>query len=138
MQILIVEDDIPSRRLLQLFLADFGICELAANGREAVEAVEQAILNEQPYDLICMDIMMPEMDGMEALQTIRRLEFKHYKPGSMSTKIIMVTAKGQAKDVMSAFHSGCEAYIIKPISKDKLFEQIGELGLSIPIDTDGE
>ena len=129
MKIMIVEDDVPSRDLLKLFLADFGQCDLASNGRQALEAVEQAIADDDPYDLICMDIMMPEMDGMEALRAIRRLEIKHFMKESDSVKIIMVTAKGQAADVMEAFESGCEAYIIKPISKVRLYAQMDELGL---------
>ena len=132
MKILIVEDDIPSRQLLELFLADIGPCDLASNGHEALEAVSEAMLNEEPYDLICMDIMMPMMDGMEALHKIRRLEFKNFKPNADRSKIIMVTAKGQATDVMDAFESGCEAYLIKPISKNKLYEQMAELGLIEP------
>ncbi len=132
MKILIVEDDIPSRQLLQLFLADFGTCDLASNGHEALEAVSEAMQDEDPYDLICMDIMMPMMDGMEALQKIRRLEFKNFKPNAASSKVIMVTAKSQAMDVMDAFDSGCEAYLTKPISKDKLHEQMVELGLIEP------
>ncbi len=129
MKIMIVEDDVPSRDLLQLFLADFGQCDLASNGRQALDAVEKAMDAGNPYDLICMDIMMPEMDGMEALRAIRRLEIKHFIKESDSVKIIMVTAKGQAGDVMDAFDSGCEAYIIKPVSKEKLYAQLEELGL---------
>lgn len=134
MKILIVEDDIPSRTLLELFLADSGTCDLASNGHEALEAVAEAIRDEAPYDLICMDIMMPEMGGMEALKRIRHLEFKNFKPSTNAAKVIMVTAKGQASDVMDAFDSGCEAYIVKPVSKDKLFEQMAELGLPTPPD----
>lgn len=129
MKIMIVEDDVPSRDLLQLFLADFGQCDLASNGRQALEAVEQAMADGAPYDLICMDIMMPEMDGMEALRAIRRLEIKHFLKEADSVKIIMVTAKGQASDVMGAFDSGCEAYLIKPVSKKKLYDQLAELNL---------
>ena len=129
MKILIVEDDSSSQLLLQTLLADYGTCELAANGQEAVEAIEQAIVAGEPYDLICMDIMMPQMDGLEALQKIRQTEFKHYQKGLVASKVIMTTAKDMAKDITSAFKAGCGAYITKPINKKELFEQIHLLGL---------
>jgi len=129
MKILIVEDDSSSQNLLKIFLAEHGTCDLATNGEEAVKAVERAIENGQPYDLICMDIMMPEMDGLEALRKIRQIEFKYYEEGLAASKIIMTTAKDMAKDITMAFKAGCEAYIIKPISKKELFEQMRILGL---------
>ena len=127
---MIVEDDVVSQQLLQQLLVDFGSTDLVSNGHEALEVVKEAIQNELPYDLICMDIMTPEMDGMEALHQIRRLEINHFQPGLKIAKIIMITAKGQACDVMGAFRAGCEAYLIKPICKNKLVEQLSELGFS--------
>ena len=62
---LIVEDDFACRKALQIFLSEYGNCFIAVNGCEAVEAVRQALDEDQPYDLICLDIMMPEMDGHE-------------------------------------------------------------------------
>ncbi|MHC4553661.1 MAG: response regulator [Planctomycetota bacterium] len=134
MRILIVEDDMPSRQLMEMLLKGLGPCETAANGLEALEAVEQAMRDEDPYELVCMDVMMPEMNGLEALKRIRRLEIKHFKPGAGAAKIIMITARGQAKDVMGAYDSGCEAYMVKPISKAKLYDQLKELDLPIPDD----
>lgn len=133
MRILIVEDDIPSRQLLEHLLAGLGTCETADNGRQAFEAVQRAMDDKRPFGLICMDIMMPEMDGMEALKKIRRLEIAHRIPATASAKIVMITAKGQASDVMTAYNSGCEAYLLKPISKARLFEQLAELGLASPL-----
>ncbi len=66
MRILVVEDDFISRRLLCRFLERFGECDVAINGNEAVNAVEHALQAGAHYDLICLDIMMPEMDGQEA------------------------------------------------------------------------
>jgi len=129
MRILIVEDDPALQDVLQMFLADYGTPDTAANGREALEAIHLSIDARQPYDLVCMDIMMPEMDGLEALQKIRQLEFQHYQDDLPSVKVIMITAKDMAKDMMSAFRAGCEAYITKPLSREKLLKQIREMGL---------
>jgi two-component system chemotaxis response regulator CheY len=129
MKILIVEDDKSLRDLMQMHLSDYGTCDLAANGLQAVEAVARAIRSAAPYDLACMDVMMPEMDGLEAMQKIRRMEFKHFNDGLPGMKIIMITAKDMAKDMMSAYRSGCEAYLTKPFTHDQLIEQIRQLGL---------
>jgi len=129
MKSLIVEDDFTARKLLQIHLSDFGPCFVAINGQEAVDAVKESLKNKDPYDLICLDIMMPQMDGLEALKIIRELENKHGIKGLQGVKVIMTTAKGQSEDIFTAFNTGCEAYIIKPVRKNQLIEEIKNLGL---------
>lgn len=129
MKILIVEDDFVSRKLLTYILNKYGICHVAVNGKEAVEAFEQANHENEPYDLICLDIMMPEMDGYEVLHRIRTFEESRNLWGSDGVKIIMTTAKSMPQDIISAFNAGCEAYVVKPIQKDELISEIKKLGL---------
>jgi two-component system chemotaxis response regulator CheY len=129
LKILIVEDDFASRKLLQVYLSELGDCFVAVNGREAVEAVKCALDESMPYDLTCLDIMMPEMDGHKALEAIRRIENERGIAGLDSVKVIMTTALGDSGNVMGAFRTGCEAYIVKPIEKYKLLEETEELGL---------
>ena len=129
MKCLIVEDDFVARKLMQVYLSEHFDCFIAVNGNEAVEAVREAFEENKPYDLICLDIMMPGMDGHEALKTIRQMEKERSIGGLDVTKIIMTTALGGSRDIMGAFRSGCEAYIIKPVRKDKLFEEVKNLGL---------
>jgi two-component system chemotaxis response regulator CheY len=71
MECLIVEDDFAARKLLQTYLSDYGDCFIAVNGHEAVKVFQEALKQRQPFDLICLDIMMPEMNGHDALQEIR-------------------------------------------------------------------
>jgi two-component system chemotaxis response regulator CheY len=72
MKILVVEDDFTSRILLQRYLSSYGDCHIAINGKEAVGAFKDSLKENQPYDLICMDIIMPEMSGQEALKNYTR------------------------------------------------------------------
>ena len=118
MKCLIVEDEFTSRKLLQVYLSDYGNCFVAVNGHEAVEAFREALEENEPYDLICLDIMMPEMDGHETLKAIRRIESEHGIAGLDGVKVIMTTALEDSKDVMGAFKSGCEAYLVKPVEKE--------------------
>ncbi|MCP4607090.1 MAG: response regulator [Planctomycetes bacterium] len=128
LKILIAEDDFTCRKLLQSFLFDFGECFVASNGQEAVEAVKIALDEGQPYDLICLDIMMPEMDGHKALESIRKIENEHGIAGLEGVKVIITTALSDSASVIEAFKEGCEAYIVKPIGKRNFFEEMENLG----------
>jgi two-component system chemotaxis response regulator CheY len=129
MKILIVEDDFTSRLLLQKILSAYGECHIAVNGKEAMDAFGRALSEGNPYHLICLDIMMPEMDGMEVLKTIRSLEEENGVNSSMGVKIIMTTALGDPRNVVGAFKSLCDAYLVKPVNKSKLLDYLRSFGL---------
>ena len=128
-KILIVEDDFTSRLLLQELLKSYGPSHIAVNGKEAVEAVRLALEAGEPYNLICLDIMMPEMDGQEALRQIREQEEARGILPSKGAKIVMTTALADLKSVNAAYHSLCDAYLTKPIQKAKLLEELRQLKL---------
>lgn len=130
MRILIAEDDQTSRLLMQGLLKPYGSVDLALNGKEAVAAVRRALEAGTPYDLITLDIMMPEMDGQEALKGIRALEEAQGILSSDGAKIMMTTALGDMKNVSSAFHGLCDAYLIKPIRKAMLLTELQRLQLA--------
>jgi two-component system, chemotaxis family, chemotaxis protein CheY len=129
MRILIVEDDFSSRFLLQSFLAPYGECHAAMNGREAVEAFRLANANGAGFDLICMDIMMPEVDGQEALQQIRALEESAGILAGAGVKIIMVTAMPDMKVMATSFQLGCDAYLRKPVDTGELLGYLKSFSL---------
>lgn len=129
MKTLIVEDDFISRLLLQELLKSYGPFHIAVNGREAVEAVRAALETGEPYDLICMDIMMPEMDGQQALKEIRAMEEARGLVLSNWTKIVMTTALGDKTNVLEAVRRKCNAFLVKPIQKAKLLEELRRLQL---------
>jgi len=130
MKILIVEDDFVSRIVLQKMLEAYGKCDIAVNGKEAIEAFKFSMQLQEPYDLICLDIMMPEMDGKAALKEIRKLESENAITPEREVKIIMVTALDTPRDVIQSYYEGgCSAYIVKPINKKKLYSTVKDLGL---------
>jgi two-component system chemotaxis response regulator CheY len=129
MHTLIVEDDLTSRILLQAFLSQYGECHAAVNGIEAVEAFGAAVERQRPYDLICMDIMMPEMSGQTALEMIREQEEKSGTPWKNHVRIVMTTALGDIKQVMASFRGLCDAYVTKPIDTSALREHLRTMGL---------
>jgi len=133
LKILIVEDDFVCRKLLQMYLSEFGDCFVAVNGQEAVEAVASAYNESYPYDLICLDIRMPEMDGQEALGAIRRIERERGIAGLDCIKVIMTTGLDDSGNIMGAFRTGCEAYLVKPVEKGKLIKEMEKLGLITPV-----
>ena len=129
MKTLIVEDDFTSRLFLQTFLSRYGECHIAVNGREAVDAFRMAAGNGSPYDLICMDIMMPEMDGKEAVKQIRAVEESHGVNSTHGSKIIMTTAVTDIKEMIQSFRELCDAYLFKPIDTAKLLSELKSLRL---------
>jgi two-component system, chemotaxis family, chemotaxis protein CheY len=129
MKCLIAEDDSATRKLMQRWLSQVSDCDIAVNGIEAMDAFSGALAQGSPYDLICLDIMMPKMDGHQTLEMIRQIEIEQGIATPDSVKVIMTTALGDSKHVMSAFHEGCMAYIVKPVKKQSLLEEIEKLGL---------
>jgi two-component system chemotaxis response regulator CheY len=124
MKTLIVEDDFTSRLVLQTFLSRYGECHIAVNGREAVEAFRSALESGQHYDLVCMDIMMPEMDGREAVKRVRALEQERGILSTSGAKIIMTTVVDEIKEVARCFEELCDAYLLKPINLAELLKQV--------------
>ncbi len=129
MRTLIVEDDFTSRLLLQAFLSRYGECHVATNGKEAIEAFRLSRQNGSLYDLICMDIMMPEMDGQAAVLAIRALEEAAGTLSTSGAKIIMITALDDVKNVVASFKGLCDAYVFKPVDTSQLLDQLTGLQL---------
>ena len=129
MRILIAEDDFTSRLFMKKFLSPSGTCDVAMNGMEAIELVMNSMKMKNSYDLICLDIMMPKVDGIKALKTIREIELTSLPEGSKASKIIMTTALNDKATVEDAYEYGCEAYAWKPIDIEKFNEVLKKLEL---------
>lgn len=129
MRILIAEDDYVSRKFLYKFLSTFGECDVTVDGMEAIEVFASALESKNYYDLVCLDIMMPEVDGTKALKTIRLLEEERNLKDHEKCKIIMTTALNDPEEIFKSYELGSEAYAVKPIDTVKLVEVMTKLGL---------
>lgn len=129
MKILLAEDDFVTRKFMANFLSKYGECDVTVDGMEAVDAFMMAFEDGDPYDLVCLDIMMPVMDGYQALQAIRTLEKERGIEPEDSVKIIMATALNDEKNVKMAFDLGCTVYSGKPIDQERFEQAMVKLGL---------
>lgn len=125
MKILIVEDDYSSRTIIKEILGPYGDCDIAVNGEEAVFSFKKAQEKGAQYDLICLDIMMPKMDGLEALKLIRAYEKASGVSAADEVKVVMISALGDPKTVVDTFYrGGATSYLVKPINKQKLLQEL--------------
>ena len=129
MKILIAEDDFASRKFMLRFLSKYGECDVTVDGMEAVDAFTMALDSDEGYDLVCLDIMMPELDGYQALKQIREYEKEKGISEEDGAKIIMTTALNEGRNVTKAFELGCVAYAGKPIDQDKFENVLRKLNL---------
>ncbi len=123
MRVLIAEDDMISRKIMLKMLETKGECDFAMNGIEAVDAVYLSMKEKRPYDLICLDIMLPKIDGLSVLKSIRDLE---RQMGTETAIVIIITALETEKVVKEAFDIGANAYATKPIDKSKFLEVLSK------------
>ncbi|MBD5480693.1 MAG: response regulator [Lachnospiraceae bacterium] len=129
MKILLAEDDFVTRKFMVNFLSKYGECDVTVDGMEAVDAFMMALEDGEPYDLVCLDIMMPVMDGYQSLVGIRNLEKERNVPADKAAKVIMTTALNDEKNVKMAFELGCTVYSGKPIDQDRFEQALKKLDL---------
>lgn len=129
MRILIVEDDSGFSKLMTKYLAEVGECEVVPNGKQALDVFRKSFREQYPIDLICLDIMMPQMNGHETLQSIREVEKREGVPMGQGVKILMVSALSDMSNIMKSFLELCDGYMTKPLGRVELMEKLEEIGL---------
>jgi CheY-like chemotaxis protein len=118
LRILVAEDNAVNQKLALRILKQMGYrAALASNGIEAIESVER-----QPYDVVLMDVQMPEMDGLEASRRIRAKW-----PAGERPRIVAMTANAMAGDREMCIAAGMDDYITKPIRLDQLVEALNHV-----------
>lgn len=122
---LIVDDDPVSKRFLAEILAPYAACDLAANGRQGLDAFGRALAERRPYDVILLDVLMPGMDGLQALEGMRHLERQQGVGLADAAKVIMVSASDDSRNVYRAFFQGqAMSFLSKPFSGDSVLDEL--------------
>ena len=128
MKVLIVEDEPTAAKLLEHSMRRYADCERASNGEEAFNKFCDALENGKPFDLVFLDIVMPGVDGQEALAAIREAEEGFGVPPEAGVKVIMTSAMDDSQNLYQAHVAGCNEYLIKPISPADLFKALKKVG----------
>jgi two-component system, chemotaxis family, chemotaxis protein CheY len=128
MRILVVEDDTASSFVLTTFLKPLGETIAAADGKAGIEAFREAHAEGRPFDLVCLDIMMPQLDGQGVLRALRAYEEEKKIDRKKSARVIMTTALGDKLNLIEALPR-CDAYLQKPIDRKELLFYIKKFGL---------
>jgi two-component system, chemotaxis family, chemotaxis protein CheY len=127
-KILIIEDEPISQKVLVQQLSPLGTCSVASTSDEALKIYKDSFKKGEYFDLICLDIMIPTISGQEVLRHIREFEQGH--SAKNPSKIIMTTGLDDPETVVTSFQYGCEGYITKPISKNRLMSELKKLGFN--------
>ncbi len=134
MKTLIVDNDLTSCNTMSDFLIPYGRCDIAVNGNEGLQCFNLAMEENKPYDLICIEILMSDVDGMTAIEKIRRMEMAAGIKAAAESKVIIMSALDDPKTVMSCFKNGATTYLVKPIGYKHLLEQLHTLKLILSTD----
>lgn len=130
MKSLVVDDELVSRSKLKKIMEAFGPCDTAENGDQAVLAVIKAMNQDAPYAVILMDLMMPVMDGHEALKRIRAIEKERRIEPGKETRVIVVSSLEDQKNVCQAFFKGlASVYVTKPVNREAVDTALRSLNL---------
>lgn len=127
---LVVDDDELGRELIASYLEGIAECNMAENGLKAVEMFRDAFEGGNPYDLIILDIVMPEMDGHTAAREIRMIEKEWGVSINNGVNIVVLSSLNTPSDVIQAYVSArSAAHLVKPVQPDKLLAILGKLGM---------
>ena len=131
MRALIIDDEMTSLKLVESFLSGTFECDLAGNGEDAFDTFLAAFDADMAYHLICVDVKMPQVDGIEFLQAVRQFEHSKGIVGEAGVKVIFVSGVMDPQDVHAAMSAGCVAYLTKPLNRQKFLSELERLGMKL-------
>ena len=129
MKTLILEDDPVTTKIIANFLIQYGMVITAGSAKEAFEIYNDSAFSSTPFDLICLDLQLPEFDGVEFLNEIRKAELKSGIPMPLGVKVVILTAHNDPSTYFDAQSKGCDAFLTKPLNKEKLKSELARLEL---------
>jgi two-component system chemotaxis response regulator CheY len=129
MRFLVVDDEYLALNRLKALLKPYGECDAAIHANQACGMFRVALSTKRPYDLVTIDIDMPETSGTELLRLVREMEDA---AGIRPAKIIMVSASSSYQNVYQSIAHKCDDFIVKPVEKEVLHNKLQALGLVEP------
>ncbi|MCB0343601.1 MAG: response regulator [Bdellovibrionales bacterium] len=130
MKILIVDDDKPVSALLQTLLKAYGETQVAYDGSEAIQKFSEALDHNQPFSLVCLDVMMPNISGVQALQLMREEERSRQISSTDASKVVIVSVVDDKEIVEGMMRDGADAYLSKDEAMSKLPDTLADLGFN--------
>ncbi len=128
---LVVDDENISRMKMKKILEKFSSCMDVKSGTEAFEICRKNLERKKHFDLITLDVSMPDMNGTEVLARIRDMEKTNKIPPEERSKILMITSHADKETVTACIQSGCDGYIIKPFSPKNIMDKLQQIGLTV-------
>ena len=131
-KILIVDDSAAIREQLTAILSPLAECHVAANGQEAVDKIRETQGKAKNFELVIMDVIMPEKDGLTAVKEIREFEKENGWSGNDTlTIIIATTIKDPSRILIAQYECGADAYIAKPFTEETVLQTLRNNGLRL-------
>ncbi|MDT8445626.1 MAG: response regulator [bacterium] len=127
-RILVVDDELVSRKKMAKILNALGKVKEAETGNGAIKAFSDAIDAGEPFDLVSLDVGLPDLNGTDLLVELRDLEAKVVTPGYKPVKILMVTAHSDRDTVLTSIQAGCDEYVVKPFTSDLVMRKLRQIG----------
>jgi len=126
---LIVEDVLLIQRLIERFMVSHADCITVADGKMALDLFTSHYFNGDPFNLVCLDIYLPKVNGLAVLENIRNFENEIRLSEEEKSKVIMISSLSNQNMIKKAKTLGCNGYITKPFSKEDVVEELTRLGL---------
>jgi two-component system, chemotaxis family, chemotaxis protein CheY len=128
MKTLILDDDFAGRLVLQRMVHEYGEVKVAASGTEALKMFVTAHDEGDPFEVIFLDLMLPQMSGQTVLREIRSFEQQKGIAKNRAARILMTTALNDRESVLQAIKYGCDAYLVKPLQPDQVMDYLRKFG----------
>lgn len=129
-KILIVDDEKIIRKAMGQVFKKYGDCHFAVSGKDAFDAFVDASANQDdPFDLVILDISLEDIDGLQVLKEIRNFEKSKKIKKADRAKIIMATGNQKLSMVKACISAGCDNYIVKPLKPKEAIEALEKIGI---------
>lgn len=129
MRSLVVEDEVVSRKKLYAIMNEYGECDIQESGEFAIAAFSKAWEDWRPYDVILLDIYLGDINGLDVLRAIRKLESEKKVTKRHKAVVIMVSSKSEQDMILKCIKEGCDDFVVKPYNAWIMKDKFSELGI---------